>query len=298
LSKLWSGASKEDADFSDIYDEDEKLDSGLPFGLSLKTFAAGLGISMVVLSGLIYYGLRSKKSTNDDLAPAVTEDEAKQVMQEILDKVKLMATSMLRRAEQIKQQINAQGQEIDDQQLMKLVIAPQLDSSFRELQNEILKSYDMDEEDLEEAVTTYIQEGDIELRDISERIRQIYKGLGGDMGDDSKSTEKGSGKEVTLNDVLQVLNLLLSKSAEKLEDFLSDTKENISAGGKVNMEKLQTAMMKVIEKAETEALAEVGMNTADYQMCLSKNQSSPQIQEAFGRLQMLSQSLMYQYGLI
>lgn len=117
-------------------------------------------------------------------------------MHEILDKVKLMATNMLRHAEKIKQQISQQGQDIDEQQLLKLVVVPQLDSSFRELQTEILNSHDMDEEDLEEAVTTYIEDGDKELLEISEKIRKIYKGLGGDIGDSeepasSKASDKG-----------------------------------------------------------------------------------------------------------
>lgn len=61
ISNLWPSASREDADFADIFDEDEKVENtGLPFGLSLKAVAA-LGVSIVAVSGIIYYGLGSKK---------------------------------------------------------------------------------------------------------------------------------------------------------------------------------------------------------------------------------------------
>ena len=70
LSKLWASAnsaSKDDADFADVFDEDDHFHSGLPFGLSLISSAA-LGISVVAtISGIIYYSLRSGK-VRDNLA--------------------------------------------------------------------------------------------------------------------------------------------------------------------------------------------------------------------------------------
>lgn len=77
---------------------------------------------------------------------------------------------------------------------MKHFVLPKLEPAFREAQNSVLAAYDVVEEDLEEAVTTYIANGDKELASIVDRIRKIFTSLGGDLGDSDESDEASSSK--------------------------------------------------------------------------------------------------------
>lgn len=128
------------------------------------------------------------------MAPAIPEAEAREIMNEILTKIKITATGFLQQVNGLKQQFAAQGQQINESDLMKHFVLPKLEPAFREAQNSVLAAYDVVEEDLEEAVTTYIANGDKELASIVDRIRKIFTSLGGDLGDSDESDEASSSK--------------------------------------------------------------------------------------------------------
>lgn len=107
-------------------------------------------------------------------------------MREILSKVKIAVTNLIRQVEGIKQQLAASGQEVSEQELFKHIISPQLEPAYRLAQEAVLTAHGIEEGDLEEAVNTYIASGDKELSSIAESMRSIYKSLGGDPGDDDE----------------------------------------------------------------------------------------------------------------
>jgi hypothetical protein len=127
------------------------------------------------------------------LAPAIPEEVAREVMREIHSQIKISATNFFRQMEGVKQQVAGMGQEISDQELLKHIVGPHLDVSYRNAQEAVLSIHGIEEEDLEEAVNTYIANGDKELIAISENMKMIYKTLGGVIGDSGDEREEATG---------------------------------------------------------------------------------------------------------
>jgi len=63
--------------------------------------------------------------------------------------------------------------------IMKQWILPHVESSLRDIQDQILAARDVEEEEIEEAVNTYIANGDKDLAGIVKTIRSIYRQFGG-----------------------------------------------------------------------------------------------------------------------
>lgn len=162
------------------------------------------------------------------LLPALTEQEAQEIMQKILEKLKLESQRMVRAAEQIKQQITAQGQEIDNATLMKTFILPHFETRFRELEMQIYDERDVEEFEVEEAVNYYINNGNNGLREICEHIKLLYKEFGGEVEEDrdeSKneqlSIEDGS-EAMDIPQILQLLQALAETVNERTDDYVSE----------------------------------------------------------------------------
>ena len=127
------------------------------------------------------------------MAPAIPEEVAREVMREIHSKIKISASNFVRQVEGAKQLIAGMGEEISLQEILKHIVGPNLDVSYRNVREAVLSIHGIKEEDLEEAVNTYIANGDKELIAISENMRMIYKTLGGDLGDSGDELEEATG---------------------------------------------------------------------------------------------------------
>ena len=126
-------------------------------------------------------------------------------MREILTKIKMAVSNFLRQVEGIKQQLAASGQEVGEQELLKHVVTPQLDSAYRQAQDAVLTAHGIEEGDLEEAVNKYIAGGDKELTSIADTMRNIYRSLGGDLGDDDEQEAASAGTVVVVVVVVVVV---------------------------------------------------------------------------------------------
>jgi hypothetical protein len=199
--------------------------------------------SAVCATGLTaYYAFFSGSSSNSKLAPAVTEEEARKILTSIVEKVKSTEPKLVQFAEGIKQQLAMQGQEIDTVQLYKSLCLPHLETAIRDIQQVVLDEYDVDDDEFEEAVTTYLDAGDEQIVELSKILKKVYQRFGGEVPDDeeesqavtttstsqqksgslSKSSKK---KTISLNDLLQLLQLLseriLATTSEYAEEFVS-----------------------------------------------------------------------------
>ncbi len=213
-----------------------------------KVAQTALLATAVIAVGYAAYSFMGSSSTST-LAPAVTEEEARKMMGKILEQVKVQVPRFLRAAESIKQQIAAQGQEIEDAQLLKAFILPHLESSIREVTQSILDEFDVDEDELEEAVETYVAAGDEELMHLSKQLKIIYKQFGGETGDDdATSAPSAKASEMSLNDVIVLLEELAQTMMENCDSFC---KEFIGKFGTPTsqemLEKFQTGLFQATE---------------------------------------------------
>lgn len=114
-------------------------------------------------------------------------------MREILSKVKIAVIALEQEARKIGKELAVNGVEVSEQELLQKFAAPKLDATYRQAQDVVLSDHGIEEEDLEEAVNTYIASGDKELSSIAKNMRSIYKSFGGDIGDDDEQAAASAG---------------------------------------------------------------------------------------------------------
>lgn len=258
--------------------------------------AALFGSVVLATASYFAYSFFAPSQKASDLAPALTEDEAREMMKAILDRTKTNVPRLLKAAENFKQQIAAQGQEIDDVQLLKALILPHLETGIKEIQEEVLNEYDADDDELEEAVNYYLAQGDEELADITKSLRVIYKQFGGDLGDDGEAVV--SSKEFELHEAVELIHELVSKIVEHTEAMVKNfVKVHGVPTTAQQKQDFQTELHNVTDSAEKILLAERGLTTADIQQLLVKYQSEQAIQQAFMTMQFQTQRLLQTYGI-
>jgi hypothetical protein len=214
--------------------------------LSSNPLRTGLLATAVLATGVgVYYsGLfgGSKSSQDSGLLPALTQEEALKMMNAIQERFHLTVPKLFRVADQIKQQFQQQGQDIDDQTLLKQFLLPHLEQALKDIQEAVLTEYDADEEELEDAVSTYIAKGDEELLKISTTIRKIFQKFGADIVDDeedeyedipattnkpaAKAGKKSGSKEMSLDEFLKFFKLFsklqISATEKGMKEFIAE----------------------------------------------------------------------------
>lgn len=215
-----------------------------------KVAQTALLATAVVAVGYAAYSLFGSSSSSN-LAPAITEEEAAKMMGKVLEQVKLHVPRFLRAADSIKQQIAAQGQEIEDAQILKAFILPHLETSIRDITQNVLDEFDYDEDELEEAVNTYVAAGDEELTAISKSLKAIYKQFGGEVGDDSEEAAgpvSAKAGQMGLPEVLTLLEELAQLMVDNCDSFCQEFVGKFGVpADQGTMEKFQVGLFQATE---------------------------------------------------
>lgn len=207
-------------------------------------------VASVVASGVAAYGYLTPSSSS--LAPAMEEAETKDVMNAILKKLKLLVPKLLSAAQNIKMQIEQQGQDIDEATLMKHYILPHFTSNLQEIQNMVLEDLDVDEDELEEAVNYYIAAGDEELKSITKSIRAMHMQFGGDSELEAPAAAPAKGSkagDMSTSDVINLLKELANQMLQYTDDFCGKfVDENGVPADQQAIEEFQYGLMAVSQK--------------------------------------------------
>lgn len=155
----------------------------------VQSLLVASAVALVGVGAASYSGLLGSKQ-DENLAPAIDEETTRKIMKQILEGVHLNLPGLFQYAERIKQSIAAQGQEIDDAILLKTFLLPNLENLLRQVQDKALEDYDVDEDELEEAVTEYCRQGDADLIKTSATIRSIFKRFGANIVDEEEEEEE------------------------------------------------------------------------------------------------------------
>jgi len=252
----------------------------------------------VVATGTVAYYVFGGSSKHDsNILPAVTEEEALEMMSQIMDKIKVLIPKMLRAADGIKQQLAQQGQEIDDMQLMKTFILPHVKEQFDAIQAGILEQYEYDDDELEEAVQFYILEGNEKLAEISDKIKSIYKEFGGDVEVDAPEASEAA-QGLSEDNVVELMQGLSDKMAYNTDIFCSQFIENFGAPTTIQgMEQFQMGLMQIADGAEKELLGSHGLSQQDFQAILMQYQSNRKIIEIFTSMQYDNKRILAKHGI-
>jgi hypothetical protein len=193
-------------------------------GLTRSNNSTGkaLGLAAVVATGLAAaYFMLGTSTANSDLLPALTEEEAYDILKKIFDRLRQSSEKLMQHLPSIQQQLQSQGMDVPAATVVKSYIFPHFEMAFKEIQAEILAEADVEEYELEDAVTTYIAMGDTKLAEVSERLRMLHSAMGGESQEDADAAAGGSGggngddgsEDLSLEALTHVL-LRLSKHME------------------------------------------------------------------------------------
>lgn len=165
------------------------------------------------------------------LLPALTENETIEILTKIAEKSKLLTARMANAAMNIKQQINQQGQDLDQSIIMKNYILPHYTTEYESIVNTIYTSYDVQDDEVEDACNEYY-ESNKKIQDLMKNIKKCYQSCGGEVieddieyGYDMKdiSTKKVS-KDVSFEDVIEILSIFAQLSSQRTDEFIETFK--------------------------------------------------------------------------
>jgi len=273
---------------------------------SSKAFFVYLGLSAAVAGAAAYYALKSKASGSapDDgmeLAPALTEDEAVEIMKNIYERVRMVAVRMAQAAEGIKAQLAQQGQEMDDRKLMKTFIYQHFVDQLEQIQGDVLTEFDAEEVELEDAVTTY-QSTEAQLKEYVQKIKALNYQFGGDDLSTSE-TEDGTGHaeplvEMSIDEVVEVIGTLTERINDAMDDFINEFKEQHGEPDQSALGfQFQFGLMQLTEKIEKEVIENTGISQVSFQKSIETHSTHPRVQEAFMRMQMNNGQKLAEHGI-
>lgn len=123
--------------------------------------------------------------------------------------------------------------------------------------NNFLKEFDVDESELEEAATYYSENGDAKLKEIISKIELMHKQFGGENNSTrggsavsaggSGGDSGGSSQELSLNQVIRLLQDLSDKVNEATDQFIEEFKETYGQPNGGNMLQFQQGMLQMSE---------------------------------------------------
>jgi hypothetical protein len=240
----------------------------------------GLAVSALAVTAAYLYSF-SGTSGSSDLAPAIEEEDAKKMMEKILEKLQLLAPRLMNAAQNIQQQIEQQGQEIEEKQLMKQFILPHFDTNLKEFQDAVLNEFDVDADELEEACDVYITEGDEELAQICRSIRALYRQFGGDVEEESSSAASSSAVlDMSVDEVVGLMKELAKHMLQATDDYCAKfIDESGVPRTQAHLEAFQVGQMKLSQEVEKSLLTECGLSETDLQKMLMANSDNKAIQQ-------------------
>lgn len=266
----------------------------------------GAALAAVIVGVVGSQYLKKNGNADDELLPALTEEEVTKIMSDILMQLKVLAARMARGAENIKQQLQQQGQDMDNMRIMKNFILPHFESQFAEMQAQVFFEHDVEEEEVEDAHNYYSKHGNKQLNEIGETIKDIYKQFGGDldddMGDESGASMGGAGsgsKEMTLDVVLDVLHTLKDRMVEATEAYADNYLDNHDGPPTDHrgFEQFQAGLVKVSEQVEVSILEEYGYTQRDFQHGVLHHQHSQEINHIIGMMQTENHKILAAKGM-
>jgi hypothetical protein len=262
-------------------------------------------IAVVATATLIPKFMSTKKAPafNPDVLPALTEEETLRIIAKILEKLKMQAARMVSAAENIRAQIEAQGQQIDDEKLMKHFILPHFETAMLEVQEKVYEEYDVDEGEVEDARAFYIRTGNKDIKEAYDKIKTIHKEFGGDVEveeeeDDGLDVDGQPLRELTVQDVVAILETLAERMGEVTDNYVEEfIHEHGIPHNNSTITAFQEGMMGLSEDMEKEVLDEQGISMTLFQKSVKRHQASPMITQTIMKMQMENQMRLQSHGI-
>jgi len=160
---------------------------------------------------------------------------------------------MVNAANNIKQQLQAQGLDMEDSKIMVIYILPHFTSGYKDIKNQVLNEYDVEEYELEEATLYYMDKGDETIRETTKKIRKLYNACGGNVNldEDEDVASVPSKGLLPFETVLEILQVIGEITMNKTDEFIVTFKEKYGLPkDQDTAERFQQGLMSISERLE------------------------------------------------
>lgn len=202
--------------------------------------------SFVLSSSSVLTTLITQGSGNDE--PVLSHDDTVEAMVKVLDGLRTIAVQHVRAAENIKEQLMQQGQDMSREEIMTTIILPHFKNAFAAMQVQVLEvrgpgvhgicvgvrfltllllqDYDVDEEELEACVDHYLENVAVpgsKIGEVVSKIKAICAQFTGEAtAGQARGGSSGPAKELSLDVLMDVLGAFGAKTKEYFGRFAED----------------------------------------------------------------------------
>jgi len=236
---------------------------------------------------------------SDDLAPALTLEETKKIMTELFSLTAAHASQISIAVENIRGQMAQQGQSLSPD-FMRKEILPHVAAGIEKAQNTVLAKFNADESDLEDAVKTYISEGDEEIFELALKIKKIYNKFGGDAIIDEDEDDDDTSEELSPNELVEVLKRLAVVLTEEANNFID---QYISTNGSIPVKDtnkllaFQSSLGVATHQSQITLLKTLKVTDKQFENALVKHQNDPMVQKAYIAIEKQISEIYSKHGL-
>ena len=207
-----------------------------------------------------------RKDQGPRLLPALTEEETLRVLSKVFDKLKMQAARMVTAAENIRAQIEQQGQHIDDDKLMKHFILPHFETSMAEIYAKAYEENDVDADELDDATEYYSKNGRKDIKEITNKINILHREFGGNVEvDDEEDVDGNPIRDLAVQEVVEILETLAERMGDVTDSYVEEFKEAHGIPDQHTIMAFQEGMMALSEDMEKSVLEEYNITMMEFQ---------------------------------
>ena len=252
-----------------------------------------VGLSVAAAAAATAVALRMKKRSDAKLAPALDEEQTREIIKTLGTSLQATCGKFSNAAEKIKMQMAQQGQQLEDSQIMQHFIYPHFKTALQELEQKICDDFDIAEYELEEAVTEYCD--DEEISKHVKAIKKLITRYGGTVESDEVEVPgagagagagAGGAGEVSLQSVMELFNDLMKRVLDATEEYAA---QHVQLHGPptdpMAVQEFQEGMVQLHTAIQNAVLGEYGLTEESFQQILMKHSSTQEVQGAFMQMQ-------------
>lgn len=254
---------------------------------------------------------------SDNLYPAMTIEETEEVLSALCNAMEQKVTSLKMQVQQIAAQFQAQGQQIDMDQMIIHFLKPGFTTALADSESSIYNEYDFESSEVEHAISFYSELNSQTIVKLSKKLKQLGQSCGltvattvtagnsnslttNNNTHDNDSSSVKEKKPLTEARILEVVDVLIPEVTDKMEAFIVQFKAQYGSpvGDMQLLQRFQQAQMMISQEAETDVLKREGVSPEEWIMMIQKlGPTSQAVQMKFMEMQQAGMMLMQKHDI-
>lgn len=229
----------------------------------MRNVVAVAAVTAVAGAAVLAAAWRGDEDDGDiDELPVVGSAEVVAIFKKLVEVMNLTMRQAVAR-------INQQGNGQIPQAMLQQYLLEQFEATLKEVQGQIFKQQGHSEEDVEEAVSYYEQQGDAAVVKAVNELRLLYMNFGGAIDLDLP-------EDLDINKMCQVFEEYMAAVVEAQQAFTTYLQQLKAKGAQVTSVQLQEIRQSKIDAHGGAVLAKFNLNFLMFQIAIEKYNNHPQ----------------------